>query len=893
MLGFNSIKFGYISKVLAQILYGVNSKFDYRVDDSDNVYIDNKGLSNVSNDLLMYSGRGIELTGTQSVDIPIHYTLGEELVTNGTFDTDTSGWTDVLGNSVFFDTNMMKITSTGADRSASQGIQCIIGQTYIIEFDMKGTDQYCGLYINTSATYYGVPVFHYRQPASSTMVHNIISFVATATTMYVRPSMGSAGSTAYFDNISVKEVTTENSFLTYQDLDTKEIVTLGNSVDGGSSKELVTNGTFDNDLIGWSQYSTTIPPTVVDGVVVGTSNGTTSSTIEQLIETSPNARYIVSFDVLALGNNDVALRLGSALGGSDILQEVFYTTGEYKVEFTAISSSTNIMFGLGGITTDVYWAIDNISVKEILPISTHYTFSDKTVNNILTHTTNWSESDRIKIENNPNLIGKLALSEIGSIDELDMELVDGDGWYPCSEKTLSTLYDARGGDSATIANYIETIRTNSDFQNTGLQTTAFIKDTLNVPISYDDTALNWDGGGYGDTQFMPPDDSPWEIDLVMETLANSETKLIGCFIDSTSEFNCYVGQSVSYDLYARIGTTLIGSTTTQISDGLHHIRLEFDGSGSGRFVIDNTIVYSYSNSNYTYNSGEKFFIGAPSANGVFKGAYAMYKPTSYFQYVNKERTPEERNADYLKWLIDDKTAMVLQFDTTIAGASGVGNLTIPAGNVGTYDAIIDWGDGTTSTITSYNDADLAHTYSSAGTYIVKITGIFPNIRAANVGDKLKLIKVLNLGNVTTSFERSFYGCSNMTEFNVGTADTSNITNTVAMFRECSSLNLLDLNNFNTSSVTNMYSMFNDCSSLTSLDISNFNIENVVNFGSFMNGTTIQTSDYDAILNNFASQDAVNGLTIDFGSAKYSSAGADARQSLIDDDSWIILDGGAV
>jgi len=315
--------------------------------------------------------------------------------------------------------------------------------------------------------------------------------------------------------------------------------------------------------------------------------------------------------------------------------------------------------------------------------------------------------------------------------------------------------------------------------------------------------------------------------------------------------------------------------------------------------------------------------------------------------------------------------MVLQFDTTIAGSSGVGNLTIPAGYVGTYDAVIDWGDGTTSTITSYNDADLSHSYSSAGTYIVKITGSFPNIKFNNGGDKLKLIKVLNLGNVSTSFERSFWGCSNMTEFIVGTTDTSNVTNMYGMFYGCSSLILLDLSNFDTSNVTNMStmfygcsslilldlsnfdtsnvtnmfavfggcssltsldvssfdtsnvtnmrSMFNGCSSLTSLDvssfdtssvtnmrgmfggcssltslnISSFNIESVTDFTDFVANITIQTSDYDAILNNFASQDAVNGLTIDFGNAKYSSTGADARQSLIDDDSWTIIDGGSI
>ncbi len=38
---------------------------------------------------------------------------------------------------------------------------------------------------------------------------------------------------------------------------------------------------------------------------------------------------------------------------------------------------------------------------------------------------------------------------------------------------------------------------------------------------------------------------------------------------------------------------------------------------------------------------------------------------------------------------------------------------------------------------------------------------------------------------------------------------------------------------------------------------------------------------------------VNGLTVEFGTSKYSTSAAAARASLITDDSWTINDGGAV
>jgi hypothetical protein len=47
----------------------------------------------------------------------------------------------------------------------------------------------------------------------------------------------------------------------------------------------------------------------------------------------------------------------------------------------------------------------------------------------------------------------------------------------------------------------------------------------------------------------------------------------------------------------------------------------------------------------------------------------------------------------------------------------------PEGN-----AVIEWGDGSTSVITTSNDADLAHEYADAGDHLVRISGAFPNIQ---------------------------------------------------------------------------------------------------------------------------------------------------------------------
>ena len=88
----------------------------------------------------------------------------------------------------------------------------------------------------------------------------------------------------------------------------------------------------------------------------------------------------------------------------------------------------------------------------------------------------------------------------------------------------------------------------------------------------------------------------------------------------------------------------------------------------------------------------------------------------------------------------------------------------------------------------------------------------------------------NTSNVT-DMGAMFYGCSNLTNLNLSSFNTSNVTDMGAMFYGCSSLTSLDLSSFNTSNVMAMYGMFMECSSLTNLDLSSFNTSNVMNMSS--------------------------------------------------------------
>ncbi|RLA08329.1 MAG: hypothetical protein DRQ51_02545, partial [Gammaproteobacteria bacterium] len=136
------------------------------------------------------------------------------------------------------------------------------------------------------------------------------------------------------------------------------------------------------------------------------------------------------------------------------------------------------------------------------------------------------------------------------------------------------------------------------------------------------------------------------------------------------------------------------------------------------------------------------------------------------------------------------------------------SITIPTTGGGyTYD--VDWGDTNTDTgITG----DATHTYASAGSYKVKISGTFPRIYFNNSGDKDKILSIENWGNITwSSMENAFYGCSNLVGNSQDAPDLSSVTNMAAMFKNASSFNQ-DISGWNVSNVNDMSELFSDASS---------------------------------------------------------------------------------
>ena len=225
-------------------------------------------------------------------------------------------------------------------------------------------------------------------------------------------------------------------------------------------------------------------------------------------------------------------------------------------------------------------------------------------------------------------------------------------------------------------------------------------------------------------------------------------------------------------------------------------------------------------------------------------------------------------------------------DNLSSGSSTDTQVKLPLISTGTYNFLVDWGDTNQDTITVWNQAETTHTYSSAGTYTITITGICEGFKFNNAGDILKLLTVeswgqkfklsanggqffgcgnlvinavdyLKLG-TTTDLSQAFRVCTNLTTETIKFNNTSNVTTMWAMFYGCTSFNgsleylktdnclyLSDMfgncasfnksvNHFDTSNVTSMQGMFYGCV-LYNQPISNFDTSSLVNCSSMFNG----------------------------------------------------------
>ncbi|WP_422106258.1 BspA family leucine-rich repeat surface protein [Winogradskyella sp.] len=298
------------------------------------------------------------------------------------------------------------------------------------------------------------------------------------------------------------------------------------------------------------------------------------------------------------------------------------------------------------------------------------------------------------------------------------------------------------------------------------------------------------------------------------------------------------------------------------------------------------------------------------------------------------------------WTITDlgEASSCSSFVTTWQTSSDNESITIPTFSGDSYNYWVDWGDGTIDTGLTGN---ATHTYSTAGTYKVRMSGTFPRIYFNNTGDRDKIIDISQWGaNPWTSMERAFEGCTNLNisatdapdlsgvtdlsymfegassmngaiglwdvssvatmesmfesavsfNQNIGSWDLSNVINARGMFANATSFNQ-DIGDWNVSNVNDMHHMFNGASSFDQ-NIGNWDISSMTSMDDMFDGVTLSTDNYEAILNGWSTLDENAGetqipigITFHGGNSQY-CLGEMSRQKLMGQPyNWAITDGG--
>lgn len=225
-----------------------------------------------------------------------------ELLTNSTFDTDTTGWT-FEGTATNTSTAGFLAGTTGGATNilAHQSFTSEIGEKYKLTL-VRGP-QNTGIYVGTGI-------------GSTT---NLNTGFATGTSQ-----------TRFFDASATETFVTVMSFGATSPASVSTVsVLLGD--------ELTPNSNFDVDTTGWT-FEATATDTSVAGVISGTSGGASNLVAHTSFESEIGRRYAVRF----VRANDVnsALYIGNSAGNSGIVSSGFGTSGIVNLELTATATET-------------------------------------------------------------------------------------------------------------------------------------------------------------------------------------------------------------------------------------------------------------------------------------------------------------------------------------------------------------------------------------------------------------------------------------------------------------------------------------------------------------------------------------------------------------------------
>jgi len=276
-------------------------------------------------------------------------TLGAELVTNGTFDTDTTGWVGNNANATLTwqsgSTALFENVADFAYVRTSASIALTAGKWYRVSFDLIARS-------HPSAAFHvglGVSGNNIGSPGSYSYLYK-----ATGPAEFqIRPNAAGIG-TAVFDNISIREL--PGNHATQSTSTARPTLQVTGTTPATLGSELVTNGTFDTASdwtlgTGWT----------ISGGVAAFAPGT-GSLLSQSGTFASSRTYAISFDISLNGSCSMTVQFSGG-GGSDTAGLLSFGSGSHTVFVSTTIARSVIGFSATAVSD---FTIDNISVKEVL-----------------------------------------------------------------------------------------------------------------------------------------------------------------------------------------------------------------------------------------------------------------------------------------------------------------------------------------------------------------------------------------------------------------------------------------------------------------------------------------------------------------------------------------------
>jgi len=194
------------------------------------------------------------------------------------------------------------------------------------------------------------------------------------------------------------------------------------------------------------------------------------------------------------------------------------------------------------------------------------------------------------------------------------------------------------------------------------------------------------------------------------------------------------------------------------------------------------------------------------------------------------------------WFLDGVLEANKNYEFTAVTTAPGETFTIPAIITGDYDCVVDWGDGSTSTITTYNDPEWTHIYAVAGNQEIKVSGVFTALKYTFFGDASKIFDVSNWGNNVWAEDQtgSYSFCSNLTITATDVPNFSKVTSLAVMFSNSALVNP-DTTFWDVSKVTSFSSLFGNAVSANP-DVSLWDMSSAIRISSMFSGALIANPD---------------------------------------------------